>query len=216
MRRTAILVALTAALLSLALSAAAAASSPPRGVLTKIEYRELEASFRAMKHVAKEGGTPTHIARHTCRALTNATRLTAAEHAECEASLIFTYRFFTFPYEAEHCQKRPTSAGEIRCTLAAVKRFEKAVRVFIRTDAASTRAADPRGFTRRCLNYLIFTRQQARTTKALATGLQHLARAIRLGSATALTSATNRVDSEMVASRQAMSFAITVDACPHE
>lgn len=215
-RRTAILIVLTAAFLSLALCAGAAAGSPPHGLLTKVEYLEFHAVDDTLKHAGTERGTPTHVARHACRVITDVSRLTSAEHVECEASLIFSYRFFAFPYEAQQCQKRSTNPGKSRCILGAVNSFEKAVRAFIRTNAGSARAADPRGFTRRCLDYLIFTQQQARTTTALATGLQRYARAIRLGDVQALTSATNRLDSEMVASRQAMSFVTSVKACPHE
>jgi hypothetical protein len=104
----------------------------------------------------------------------------------------------------------------VRCVLAALNSFGKATRAFIRTNAASVRAADPRHFSRRCLDYLIFTRQQARTTKALAHGLTHYAAVVRAGNAGAISSAGTRLDSELVASRQAMSFPITPSACPHQ
>lgn len=197
-------------------SSATAASAPPRGVLTKVEYQQLNAAYKGLKQAGKERGTPTHVARHTCRVLTNVSRLMSAERAECEASLIFSYNFFVFPYLVQHCEKDSTTTARVRCVLAALNTFGKATRAFIRTNAASVRAAEPRHFTRRCLNYLIFTRPQARTTTALAHGLKRYAAAIRAGSSGAVSSAGTRLDSELVASRQANSFAITPSACRHQ
>lgn len=216
-RRAVILISLSVALLTSALATGAtAATTPPRGVLTKVEYEQLEASYKAIKQAGKQRGTPTHVARHTCRVLTGVSRLMSAEHAECEASLIYSYNFFVFPYLVQHCEKDSTTTARVRCALAALNSFEKATRAFIRTNAASVRAADPRHFTRRCLDYLIFTPQQARTTTALAHGLKHYAAAIRAGSSGAVSSAGTRLDSELVASRQAMSFPITPSACHHQ
>jgi len=215
MRRVAIVSSMLVALLAIAGESAAAAPAP-RGVLTKIEYSELRAAYEALKHVGGQRGTPTYLARHTCRYLTNASRLTSAERGECQASLIFTYRFFAFPYAAAHCDKAPTFAGRRRCLLPAVALFAQSVNAFIRTNSASVRAVTPRHFTRKCLEYLIFTPQQAQTTRALANGLQRYTRALRLGSAGAITTAGNRINSEMVASRQAMSLSIGLNVCPHQ
>jgi hypothetical protein len=215
-RRTGIIIALTAALLSAALSTGALAGTLPRGILTKVEYQELLASYKAMKQAGRQHGTPTYVARHTCRALTNATSLTAAERGECEASLIYTYRFFAFPYAIARCDKVTAASRRARCALGAVSLFGKAVRAFIRANAASSRAAGPRHFSRRCLDYLIFTPQQARTTTALGAGLVRYARAIRSGNASAVTNAGNRVNSDLVASRQAMSFNISLSVCRHQ
>lgn len=216
MRRVAILVALTVALASVAVATSAAATQPPRGVLTKIEYRELYASFEAMKHPSRTHGSLTYIARRACRSLTDATRLTAAEHAECEASLIYSYRFYAFPYAVARCAKAATATARSRCGLRAAGIFARSVRAFIRTNAASARAAAPRHFTHRCLEYLLFTRAQASTTDALAAGLRRYARAIRSGSASRTTAADNRLNSDLVASRQAMSFNISVSVCRHQ
>jgi hypothetical protein len=215
MRRAWVLIALVA-LLSAALSAGALAGTAPRGVLTKIEYQELLASFKAMKQVGGQHGTPTYVARHTCRALTDASALTAAERGECQASVIYTYRFFAFPYAIELCDKEATSSGQARCALGAVSAFEKAVRAFIRTNAASTRAVGPRHFSKRCLEYLIFTPQQARATAALGAGLARYARAIRSGNASAVTGAGNHINSDLVSSRQAMSLNISLSVCRHQ
>ena len=216
-RRGVILISLSVAVLTSALATSAtAASAPPRGVLTKVEYEQLNASYKAIKQAGKQRGTPTHVARHACRPLTNVSRLMSAEHAECEASLIFSYNFFVFPYLVQHCEKGSTTTARVRCVLAALNSFGKAARAFIRTNAASVRAADPRHFTRRCLDYLIFTPQQAKTTRALAHGLTRYAAAIRAGSSGPISSAGTRLDSELVASRQAMSFPITPSACPHQ
>lgn len=216
MRRTVILITLTAALLCAAVASGAAKTAPPRGVLTKVEYRELLASFEAIKHAGKTHGTLTYVARHTCRALTNATALTAAERGECEASLIYTYNFFAFPYAIEHCAKAATTAGRARCALAAINIFGKSVRAFIRTNAISTRAANPRHFAHRCLEYLLFTRAQAQTTQALAAGLRRYARAIRSGNAGRVTNTDNRLNADLVSSRQAMSFNISLSVCRHQ
>lgn len=226
MRRIGILIVLVASLLTATLAASAtagatltpssAASAPPRGVLTKAEYRELYASFEAMKRVGKAHGTLTYVARHTCRALTNISRLTSAERSECEASIIYSYEFFAFPYETQQCAKRSTVPARTHCALTATSAFEKSVRVFIRTNAASVRATNPRHFTRKCLAYLVFTPQQARATAALSAGLRYYARALRSGKAGAITSAGNRVNSDLVNQRQAMSLNISVSVCRHE
>ena len=215
MRRI-VLIAIVATLFCATLAAGASASAPPRGVLTKVEYNELHASFEAMKHAGKTHGTLTHIARHTCRALTNASRLTSAEHAECEASIIYSYEFFAFPYALEQCAKRSTATARSRCVLRATNAFQKSVRAFIRTDAASVRATNPRHFTRKCLAYLVFTPQQARATRALSAGLRHYAHAIRSGSAGKLTAAGNRLNNDLVNQRQAMSLNISVSVCRHQ
>jgi hypothetical protein len=216
-RRAVILIALTVGLMTGAVATGAAATTPPpRGVLTKVEYTQLYAAFKGMKKVAKERGTPTHVARLTCRVLTNVSPLTSAERAECEASLIYSVRFFVFPYQVQHCEKVAATAARVRCVLFALGGFEKATRAFIRTNAASVRATNPRHFSHRCLDYLIFTPAQLRTTTALARGLKHYAAAVRTGSAGAISSAGTRLDSEIVASRQAMSLAITPSVCRHQ
>jgi hypothetical protein len=216
MRRAAIVSSMVVALLASAVGQSAAAGPAPRGVLTKTEYSELHAVYESIKHAGRQQGTPTSIARHSCRYLTNASRLTSAERAECEASLIFTYRFFAFPYAAARCAKAPTAAGRRRCLLPAVGLFARSVNAFIRTNSASLRAVAPRHFSRRCLDYLVFTPDQSRTTTALADGLRRYAAAVRRGSADAVTTAVNRVDNELVASRQAMSFSISLSACRHQ
>jgi hypothetical protein len=216
MRRTIILIALAVTLLCATVASGAGVTAPPRGVLTKVEYQELHASFEAMKHAGKTHGTLTHIARYTCRALTNATPLTAAEHGECEASLIYSFEFYAFPYAIENCSKATTAGARSRCALHAINTFERSVRAFIRTNAASTRAADPRHFTHKCLEYLLFTRPQAQTTHALWTALERYSRAVRHGNATTVTDAGNRLDADLVASRQAMSFNISVSVCRHQ
>jgi hypothetical protein len=230
MRRIGILIVLLASLLSATLAASVtagttlaasataspAASAPPRGVLTKVEYRELYASFEAMKHVGKARGTLMYVARHTCRALTNVSRLTSAERAECEASIIYSYEFFAFPYAVQQCAKRSTVPARTRCALNATSAFEKSVRALIRRNAASVSATNPRHFTRKCLAYLVFTPQQARATAALSAGLRRYARAVRGGKAGAITSAGNRLNSDLVNQRQAMSLNISVSVCRHE
>lgn len=215
MRRTVILIALAASLLCSAVASGAAKTSPPRGVLTKVEYSELHASFEATKHAAKTHGTLTQIARQACRALTRATPLTAAEHDECQASLIFSYEFYAFPYAIEGCTKGVTAAARAHCSLRAADAFQRSVRAFIRTNAASTRAANPRHFSHRCLEYLLFTGPQAHTTRALSIGLRRYARAIRSGNSTKVTNAGNRLNADMVSSRQAMSFNISPGVCRH-
>jgi hypothetical protein len=205
----------TIAIAIMALPAGAAASAPPRGVLTGVEYHEFLALQKAERQKPKSHNLAV-IARQTCRSLTNVSRLTSTQHAECEASLIYSYEFFAFPYAVEQCAKLSATPARSRCALSALSGFEKSVRAFIRTNAASTRAADPRHFTRRCLEYLLFTKQQAEATNRLSAGLTRYARAVRGGSAGVITAAGTRLDSDLVGSRQAMSFNISVSACRHE
>jgi hypothetical protein len=127
--------------------------------------------------------------------------------------LIYSYDFYAFPYAVARCAKATTAAARSRCGLRAADTFARSVRAFIRTNAASARAAAPRHFTHRCLEYLLFTRAQARTNAALAVGLRRYARAIRSGSASRTTAAGN---ADFVSSRQAMSFNISVSVCRHQ
>jgi hypothetical protein len=205
---------LATAILIVAVPAGAAASAPPRGVLSSVEYKELSAVQKAERKKPKSHNL-TVIARQTCKALTNVSRLTATQHAECEASLIYTYEFVAYPYEVQDCAKLSTTSEQSSCTLSATNLFKASVRAFIRTNTASTRAADSRHFTRRCLDYLLFTRQQARATNRLSAGLTRYARAVRAGNAGAITAADTRLDSDLVSSRQAMSLNISVSACRH-
>jgi hypothetical protein len=210
LRRTAILI-LTAFLL-VALPVSASASASPRGVLSSVEYNELLGVQKAEKKKPKSHNL-TVIARQTCKSLTHVSRLTTTQHAECEASLIYSFEFFEFPYAVQECAKASTTPAQLKCVLAAVTPFEKSVRAFIRTNAASARAADPRHFTRRCLDYLLFTRQQAQATNRLAAGLRRYARAAKSGNSGTTTAAGNRLDSDLVSSRQAMSLNISVSVC---
>jgi UrcA family protein len=212
-RRTVILI-LTAALV-VALPVSAAASAPPRGVLTAVEYKEFLALQKAERQKPKSRNLAV-IARQTCKSLTNVSRLTSTQHAECEASLIYSFEFFAFPYAIQQCEKLSATAQQSSCALTAIDGFKKSVRAFIRTNAASTRAADPRHFTRRCLDYLLFTKRQAQATNRLSAGLTRYARAIRGGSGGVITAAGTRLDSDLVSSRQAMSLTISVSACRHE
>jgi hypothetical protein len=210
-RRIAFLIAIAI----IALPAGAAASTPPRGTLTGVEYKEFLALQKAERQKPKSHNLAV-IARQTCKSLTNVSRLTSTQHAECEASLIYSYEFFAFPYAVEQCAKLSTTPERSRCALSALSGFEQSVRAFIRTNAASTRAADPRHFTRRCLDYLLFTKQQAQATNRLSAGLRRYTRAVRGGSAGAITAAGTRLDSDLVSSRQAMSLNVSVSACRHE
>lgn len=211
----AILIATAVALLG-TVPTAGAASSPPRGVLTRVEYNELLAVRKAERKKPTSHNLAV-IARKTCRSLTNVSRLTTTQHAECEASLIYSYEFVAFPYAAQECAKIATTTAErSKCLLTADAAFDGSVRAFIRTNAASVRATNPRHFSRRCLDYLVFTRQQARATSRLAAGLRQYARALRGGNAGAITAAGNRLDSDLVSSRQAMSLNISVSVCRHQ
>jgi len=203
------------AILIVALAPGAAASAPPRGVLSGVEYNEFLAVQKAEREKPKSHNLAV-IARQTCKSLTNVSRLTSTQHAECEASLIYSYEFFAFPYALEQCPKLSTTPEQSRCALSATNLFERSVRAFIRTNAASTRAADPRHFTRRCLEYLLFTKHQAQATNRLSAGLTRYARAVRDGSAGPITAAGTRLDSDLVSSRQAMSLNINVSACRHQ
>lgn len=212
-RRTAILT--VTAIFVAALAASALASPPPRGALSKVEYNE----FLALQRAERKKPTSRNlavIARQTCRSLTNVTRLTATQHAECEASLIYSYAFFAFPYEVGLCAKDTTTPQQDKCLLSATNSFEASVRAFISTNAASTRAADARHLPRRCLEYLLFTRQQAQATNRLAAGLKRYARAVRAGNSAAIAAADTKLDSDLVGSRQAMSLNITVSVCAHQ
>jgi hypothetical protein len=212
-RRIAFLVA--TAILILALPAGAAVSAPPRGVLSSVEYKELSAVQKAERKKPKSHNLAV-IARQTCKSLTNVSRLTSTQHAECEASLIYSYEFVAFPYELQQCAKLSTTPEQSSCALSATNLFKTSVRAFISTNTASRRAADPRHFTRRCLDYLLFTKQQAQATNRLSAGLTRYARAVRDGSAGAITAADTRLDSDLVGSRQAMSLNISVSACRHQ
>src|SRR5579875_2491046 len=203
MRRIALLLALAAALVTAAV-AQAATSSAPRGRLTKVEYRDFVALQRAEKQRPTSRNL-TVIARHTCRSLTNVSRLLTTQHAECEASVVYSVEFAAFPYAVEDCDKLTTTAQQARCELPAVRTFEASVRAFISTNAASIRAATPRHLPRRCLAYLLFTKPQARATRRLWAGLRRYASALKAGNAGSIATANTRLDADLVSSKQAMS-----------
>lgn len=215
MNRTRIRLALAAVLLAAALTSTAAASSPPRGVLSKVEYQELHATDVATKQASLLHGTPTHIARSVCRALTGATRLTAAEHQECEASLIFFYRFYAFLPGLTKCLKLSTVPARISCTGGQVHVLQEATATFIRKDEGSRRATAARGFSQHCLAYLILTPRQKQSLSALHSVLPAYARAIKTGNAAVLVPVSKRLATDFAAAQKAMALSITVSACRH-
>ena len=205
---------IASAILTVALAANAASASVPRGVLSGVEFREFRAIDSAFKNSSTHL-TVTQIAHRTCRPLANVSRLTAAEHAECEATMFFTLRLIGFASSLERCGKDPTKLARIRCVLGTVDALDRLARTYLRTDAASARAAAARGFTGKCLDYLIFTPRQRAAMTALASALRGYSRAVKIGNVTGIISASRRLGTDLSATQKALDVTGNVSVCRH-
>lgn len=194
MRRTKFLRALVALLLVGATipSAAAAQTTTPRGVLTKVEYQELLTVQKDEKGRPK-GSTLAQVANNACRPLTHASRITSTQHAECVAGLFFFGRLFSFTAALSRCGKEYSKSAKIGCIWRASAALNRATRHLISTDAASAMAARARGITGRCLGYLILTPRQARPVHELGPDVMAFARAFRSGNLPSILRATKRL-----------------------
>ncbi len=216
MRRAAILIAIAVLSSAIATNAAAAGSStpPPRGVLTSTEYQELLATSKAQQTPGH--GTPTHIARLQCRALTNVSRLTTTQHAECEASLVFYYRIVGFTATFGRCAKDPTPLGKRRCFEAATRSLHTSTDRFLNKDRASRKAAIARGLSGKCLEYLILTPSQKHALGRLATGLRAFGQALVIGNELRLLTATKAFSTDLTVALKSLSVPGSVKVCRHE
>ena len=214
MRRTSILIVMTAIMVALAICATAAASSVPRGVLSQAEYQELVTTEKAEAHLGH--GAITQVAQRDCRGLTNVSRLTRTQHAECEAAFVFFYRFIDFTTVFTGCEKDSTELAQRRCLERTTKTFSWSTSRFLVTDSASRNAALQRGFAGKCLDYLILTPPQKSAIKQLASGLRGLHRALVTGNAAALVTAAKQFTTDMSVAHKALFVTATVEVCRHE
>jgi hypothetical protein len=203
-----------AALVALAVCSQAAAASTPRGVLTQAEYQEFLDTEKAEAQLGH--GAITQVARRDCRGLTNVSRLTRTEHAECEASFVFFYRLVEFTTQFTACAKDSAKSVERRCLERATKTFSWSANRFLTTDSASQRAALQRGFGGKCLGYLILTPAQRSAMNKLVSGLRNVNRALVTGNSVALIRATERFSADMSVARKALLVSGTVKVCRHE
>lgn len=215
-RRTTFLSALVALLLvgTVVSAAAAGQKAPPRGVLTNVEYREFLAVQKAQKQRSK-GRTLTQIVRNDCKALTNVSRITATQHAECVAGSFFFVRLDGFTAGLSRCAKKPSRSAKIGCIGRAANVLDHATRHFISRDAASTRAARARGITGRCLDYLILTPRQARPVHKLVPAVKGFVHALRAGNLLGLLNSTKRL-SAVVSKIEKVFTGGSVAVCRHE
>ncbi len=214
MRRTSILIVLTAIVVAVAICATAGASSVPRGVLSQAEYQEFLTTANAEAHLGH--GAITLVAQRDCRGLTNISRLTRTQHAECEAAFVFFYRFVNFITVFTGCDRDSTKPAERRCLERATKTLSWSTSRFLTTDSASRNAALQRGFGGKCLDYLILTPPQKSAIKRLASGLQSLHRALVISNAAALVTAARQFTTDMSVAREALFVTATVKVCRHE
>lgn len=214
MRRTRIPSVIAALVVSLAVCSQAAAGAVPRGVLSQAEYQEF---LNAAQAEARLGhGAITQVAQRDCSGLTNISPLTKAEHAECEASFVFFYRFVDFTTVFAGCDKDATRFAGRRCLGRATKTFSWSANRFLTTDRGSKNAALRRGFGGQCLGYLILTPPQKRAVNELASGLHSLNRALVTGNPTALPTASEDLSTAMTVARRALFVSGTVKVCRHE
>jgi hypothetical protein len=199
---------------ALTICATAAAGSVPRGVLSQAEYQEFLTTQKAEGHFGH--GAITQVAQRDCRGLTNISRLTRTQHAECEASFVFFYRFIDLTTVFAACDKDSTKLAARRCLERTTKTLSWSTSRFLTTDSASKRAALQRGFGGRCLDYLILTPPQKSAMKQLASGLRGLDRALVIGNAPALVTAATEFTKEMSVARKALLVTATVTVCRHE
>lgn len=216
MRRTVVLIALVVLSATLATDAAAAGGStpPPRDVLTSTEYQELVATAKAEKSPGH--GAVTQIAHRECRALNNVSRLTTTQHAECQASFVFYVRFVGYTTALVRCAKDSTKIIALRCVERMTQNLDTSTGRFLKTDSASRRAAVARGFSGKCLNYLILTPLQKHATKSLGPGLHGYARALTIGNQFRLVSASKRLGADIELAQKAMLVSAKVTVCRHD
>ena len=206
---------IASAILTVALATDATAASAPRGVLSSAEFKEFRALDSTFKTPPKQHLTITQTARRDCGSLTKVSRLTADEHAECEATLFFTFRLYGFASSLERCGKDSTKLTRIRCVLGTVDTLERVGRTYLRDDTASARAAAARGFTGKCLDYLIFTPHQRAAMTSLESGLKGYARAVRIGNVAAIVSASRRLGTVLSVTQKALDVTGNVNVCRH-
>lgn len=216
MRRTTFLSALVALLLigTVVSAAAAGQKAPPRGVLTNVEFREFLALQKTGKKAPK-GRTLTQAARNECKALTNVTRITSTQHAECVAGWFFFVRLYGFTTRLSHCAKKASRSAKIGCIGRAGKSLDRATRHFIRTDAASARAARARGITGKCLDYLILTPRQAPPVHELIPAVKGFVHALRAGNLLGILNTSKRL-AAVLGRIQKVFTGGSVTVCRHE
>jgi hypothetical protein len=213
-RRTGVLSVIAAAVVALAVCSQAAAASTPRGVLTQAEYQEFLDTEKAEAQIGH--GAITQVARRDCSGLTNVSRLTRTEHAECEAAFVFFYRFTGFTTQFTGCAKHSAKSVERRCLERTTKTLSWSANRFLTTDSPSKRAALQRGFGGKCLGYLVLTPGQSSAMNKLVSGLRTLYRALVTGNSVALIRATERFSTDMSVARKALLVSGTVKVCRHE
>jgi len=199
------------AVLAAVLATSATASTVPRGELTQIEYRELLTVQTAEKS-PPSGPNLTQAADRKCRALTRATRLTTAQHTECVAGLIFTIDFYAYTPALARCAK----ASSLPCLAHATATVYGVTRNFINANVVSVRVAKARGITGACLDYLVFTTQQARVMGALAPGLRGFEHAIQLGRPAAVATDLKQLGVDIRATAKAFDVNESVTSCRHQ
>ncbi len=213
MHRSPILIVMTA-IVAVAICATAAASSVPRGVLSQAEYREFLTTEKAEAHLGH--GAITQVAQRDCRGLTNISRVTRTQHAECEAEFVFFYRFIDYTTVLEGCDKDATMLAQRRCLERTTKTLSWSTSRFLKTDNASRRAALQRGFGGKCLDYLILTPPQKSAMTRLASGLHRLYQAVVIGNSTALLTAAKQLTVDTSVARKALFVTATVKVCRYE
>lgn len=214
MRGTRILSIIAAFGVGLAVCSPAAAGAVPRGVLSQAEYQEFLNTAQAEAHLGHQA--ITQVAQRDCSGLTNISALTKAEHAECEASFVFFYRFVDFTTVFAACDKDATELAGRRCLERATTTFSRSTNRFLTTDRSSKNAALQRGFGGECLAYLILTPPQKSAMNKLASGLHSLYRALVIGNPMALLTASEKFSTDTTLARKALFVSGTVKVCRHE
>jgi hypothetical protein len=213
-RRTGILVVIAVALSPVLAGVAAAAKPVPRDTLTRVEYHEFLAVQKAEKQKPKTNNL-AEIARLDCKPLTAATRLTSTQHAECVASLFFVARQFAFVGALQQCEKATAKLTAAHCIVRSTDAMYRATRNFNTTNAASVRAADARGITGKCLDFLVYTPRQAKVMTALARALRGFEDGIRSGNPRSTAAFGKRLTTELSASQKVFDVGGSVSLCRH-
>lgn len=202
------------AVLAATMGAAAAAKPVPRGTMTSAEYHEFLAVQKAARH-APNSRNPVFIAAAECKALTNLSRVTSTQHAECEADYIFFVHLVSYTPAIARCTRAGSGLAAISCFLKATGKVERATENFFRTDAASRRAATARGFTGKCLDYLVLTSRQSRAMHRFASAARAFALAISAANGPALKRLGPRLTVALEATIKTFTGG-SVSVCPHQ
>lgn len=213
-------------------TAAAAAATAPRPILTSAEYRQLSASTAALNRAASSRSVDWARARVACRQVGRATALLRTEEAACLHTMNVLDALASFPAEQRRCSARTStaSAGVVRLMVCMSPRYQglgRDARAMYRSELATRRQVLARGFTGTCRASLAPTAPELRIVRRFSFASAKLAAdvvlLIRVTRGRAPSSAFNkaRIDRDVRRFETSATAVLaargpqTLSACPH-